>query len=280
MTVAWEEPDWSAPAIVRAAFTLRGGGFSSPPFDGLNLANHVGDDVESVLFNRRKLVSALSLPAEPVWMNQVHSEQVIEVTSQAVPPVNADGSLLPAADGSLSGTADGSLLPTADGSLSGTADGSLLPTADGSYTREPGVVLAVFVADCLPIILASESGDEIAVLHAGWRGLASGIVAQGAARFSSPATYAWVGPGIGPCHYEVGSDVRRQFADYDSAFSAGRDEDHWMLDIKQIALAELQSQGIRDISVGDRCTYCDPGRYYSARRDAECGRMAALVWIG
>ncbi len=240
MTITWEEPDWPAPAIVRAAFTHRGGGFSAEPYQSLNLANHVGDDVESVRLNRKKLVSALSLPAEPVWVNQVHSERVIEVTSPAVSPVSADG----------------------------------------SYTRESGVVLAVFVADCLPIILASESGDEIAVLHAGWRGLASGIVAQGAARFSSPATYAWVGPGIGPCHYEVGSDVRRQFADYDNAFSAGRDEDHWMLDIKQIALAELQSQGIRDISVGDRCTYCDPGRYYSARRDAECGRMAALVWIG
>ena len=127
-------------------------------------------------------------------------------------------------------------------------------------------------------IACSVTGEEVAVLHAGWRGLAGDVIANGIEKFAEHVNYAWVGPGIGPCHYEVDMGVRQNFTEFVDAFHDGRDAHHWMLDLKRIAVLQLKQHGVKSISVSDRCTYCEPARYFSARRDKDCGRMAALVW--
>ncbi len=265
MTIDWIEPDWGAPARVHAVFTRRSGGVSAKPWESLNLALHVHDRPDDVILNRERLRNGLNLPAEPVWMNQVHASTVLEVGREEAGP-------WPGA------TADGSLQRTADGSLQRTADGSLQRTADGSYTTEAGVVLVMLVADCLPVFLCNRTGTEIAVLHAGWRGLAGGVIVSGLQKFRDPVHYAWIGPGIGPCHFEVDEPVVTAFHDYEGAILEGRDRSHWFVDLREIAKTQLRKAGVRVVTASNECTWCCREDYFSARRDGECGRMAALVW--
>lgn len=248
MTVLLLEPEWAAPAGVRAAFSLRSGGASVPPWDSLNVGVHVGDDPAAVAENRRRLAHALRLPCEPVWLDQVHGSDVLRIDANARP-----------------------------------ASGER-PQADAAVTRTSGVVLAVQVADCLPVLLAGDTaGAGIGAAHAGWRGLAAGVIEATVAAMRVPPQHlvAWLGPCIGPAHFEVGDEVREAFLAVDpgaaSAFAANS-RGRWQCDLPHLARERLRALGVTRIAGGEWCTAADPVRFYSHRRDQRTGRMAALIW--
>jgi YfiH family protein len=239
---AFLTPAWPAPAGVRAAVTTRQGGVSRGPYATFNLAAHVGDDPAAVAENRRRLRAALELPAEPAWQEQVHG------TGVAVLP------------------------------------GATAGPADAAVTFTKGSVCAVLAADCLPVFLASRAGDRVGIAHAGWRGLAAGVVeATVTALDCEPGTLvAWLGPVIGPAAFEVGGEVREAFLARDeaaaAAFRPGRGG-RWLADLPALARRRLAVAGVADVTGGGICTYSDPQRFYSYRRDGATGRMAALAWL-
>jgi len=247
MTVPVLEPRWAAPAQVRAAFSLRSGGASEPPWDTLNLGVHVGDDPSAVLENRRRLANALRLPSEPIWLDQIHGNDVVEVDEHSRPVVG------------------------------------LRPRADAVVTRTPGIVLAIQVADCLPVLFASRDGRVLGAAHAGWRGLAAGVLEATVAAMATPPSelVAWLGPCIGPAHFEVGDEVRAAFLasqpGAESAFKANP-KGRWQCDLPELARQRLAVLGLPRVDGGDWCTAADPVRFFSHRRDQRTGRMAALIW--
>lgn len=236
-------PDWQAPPGVQACCTTRTGGVSSAPFDTLNLATHVHDSDLSVRENRRRLHATLALPAEPFWLNQVHGTTVAKLGS------------------------------------------CTLPDADAAYTDQPNTVLAILTADCLSVLFASQDGHEIAAAHAGWRGLAAGVLEATLTQFSAPPERiaVWLGPAIGPAAFDVGEDVRTAFISRHKADAAGFLPSHlpgkYQADLFQLARLRLYRAGIREVSGGGLCTFSDPRRLFSYRRDQGItGRMASLIW--
>jgi hypothetical protein len=243
MNSEWIIPRWPAPERVRAVSTTRHGGTSRPPYDTLNLAEHVGDEVMAVAANRDELRRVMQLPAVPAWLQQVHGVQV----------VNAAGVTAP-------------------------------PAADASYALEPGVVCAVLTADCLPVLLCDRGGCAVAAAHAGWRGLAAGVIEQTIAIMPVPGgeLMAWLGPAISAEAYVVGEEVRDTFVDHDPAAEAAfrpATDGGWHADLYRLARQRLWSQGVTAISGGELCTWQDPVRFYSFRRDGVTGRMASLIWL-
>jgi YfiH family protein len=236
-------PDWPAPANVRAAVTTRVGGVSHAPYDTFNLATHVGDDPAAVRANRAHLRAALALPAEPLWLKQVHGVAVV------------------------------------DAARAGTE-----PEADGAFATQPGAVCAVLTADCLPVLLCNRAGTKVAALHAGWRGLAGGVMEAGvkAMGVAGSELLAWLGPAIGPEEFEVGPEVRTAFIQHDAqaaqAFRAAR-EGKFLADIYQLARQRLQRLGVAAVYGGGFCTVTEGARFFSYRRDGATGRMAALIWL-
>ena len=186
--LSWLEPDWSIPGRVRVVSTLRHGGVSRDRYASLNLASHVGDDATAVDENRRRLRAATGMPAEPVWLAQVHGARVIELTQ-----VNAGRS------------------------LHGVA-----PEADAAVALTAGCVCAIATADCLPVVHADDAGTRVGVAHAGWRGLAGGVLEATVQALESPGSRltAWLGPAISAPAFEVGADVREAFIARDR--TAGR----------------------------------------------------------
>ena len=233
------------PANVHAYTTLRSGGFSTAGYSEFNLADHVDDDPQAVVKNRAKLVEDLSLPSEPAWLEQVHSNKVIR----------AD-----------------------DLSAGQTVQ------ADASFTSKQAVVCVVMTADCLPVFICNQAGTEVAVAHAGWRGLHAGIITNTVKAMNSAADELLVslGPAIGAREFEVGEDVLHAFVDKNSAnksaFVATK-KGHYLCDIYQLARIELQSLGVKKIAGGDCCTYREEQRFYSYRRQQKTGRMASLIWF-
>jgi YfiH family protein len=157
--------------------------------------------------------------------------------------------------------------------------------ADGSVARRPGVVCAVLTADCLPVLLCDEVGTRVAALHAGWRGLARGMVEAGVQAMDIAPTrlLAWLGPAIGIDAFEVGAEVREAFCDPDpgasTAFVTGRRAGRWQCDLHALARRRLQSIGVSRIYGESRCTYTEADTFFSYRRDGRCGRMASLIWL-
>jgi YfiH family protein len=245
-------PEWPAPRGVRAAFTLRTGGVSVAPYDSLNLGARIGDSPEAVAENRRRVREKLRLPGEPIWLEQVHGVEVVEL--------------------GFVGAAD--VVATGDRPL----------TADASVTRGAGQVCAIRVADCMPVLFAARDGSVVGAAHAGWRGLAGGVLEATIGRLGVPAKelIAWMGPAIGPKHFEVGEDVRAAFTATDpgeaSAFVANA-RGRWQCDLNALARRRLSTLGVSGIYGGGWCTFADAGRFFSYRRDRQCGRMAALIWI-
>ena len=239
-------PDWPSPSNVRALTTLRTGGVSEGPYQSFNLAVHTEDDPVRVEQNRQLLKRYHQLPRDPVWLSQVHSDHVICIDDI---PAEAE-----------------------------------IPDADGAWSKQPGRVCAVMTADCLPVLLCNRQGTRVAAVHAGWRGLASGIVTQGVRVMEQPAEQllAWLGPAIGPRAFEVGSDVMQVFTDKDArnekAFNQV-DDSHWLCNIYHLARNELNALGLTAIYGGDFCTYEQAERFYSYRRDGKTGRMASLIWL-
>ncbi len=240
-------PQCPLPPGVRAAFTLRTGGVSSPPFDSLNVAAHVGDEPHAVAENRRRIAASLHLPGDPAWLEQVHGTEVLDLDAAPQP-------------------------------ASGAA-----PCADAALTRRTERVCAIQVADCLPVLLAADDASAVAAAHAGWRGLAAGVLEATVAKLAiEPARLiAWLGPGIGPAHFEVGEEVRAAFLRQDAAAAgafSGNPRRRWQCDLVALARARLAALGVAEISGGEWCTYADAARFFSFRRDGRCGRMAALIW--
>jgi len=241
-------PAWPAPARVRTAFALRDGGVSVVPWSSLNLGGHVGDSAEAVRENRRRLTAALALPAEPLWLEQVHGVDVWRV---------------------------------------GQPQGAAPPVADAVVVDRPGVVGAIMVADCLPVLFCDRDGSRIAAAHAGWRGLDAGVLENTVAALERPPDQllAWLGPAIGPTRFEVGAEVRQAFLDSVGGASAAAHfipspAGRWLCDLAGLARARLAALGVGAIHGGGWCTASDPGRFFSHRRDApRTGRMAALAWL-
>lgn len=156
--------------------------------------------------------------------------------------------------------------------------------ADASYTRETNTVCAVMVADCMPVLLAHDGGEVVAIAHAGWRGLGAGVIESAVAAMDTPAerVLAWLGPAIGPADYEVGEEVRSAFLEHDAqaggAFQATR-PGHWHLDLYAVAKQRLAALGIARVFGGGFSTAVDPARFFSYRRDKASERMAAAIWI-
>jgi len=233
--------DWSAPPGVRTWQTVRAGGVSREAYASLNLGLHVGDSAADVERNRLVLRDRLSLPAEPVWLDQVHGTRILDV------------------------------------------DRGATGSADGAVTSRPGVVLAVMTADCLPVLLASDDGRQIGVAHAGWRGLAAGVLADAVAAFDRPpaALVAWLGPAISGPAFEVGNEVREAFLAQDPAAAEAFRQNargRWQANLHLLARQRLAAAGVTTIHGEPDCTYGDAGRFFSHRREAPCGRMATLIW--
>ena len=241
-------PDWPAPVNIKALITTRKGGFSKPPFASFNLADHFNDDVEQVLKNRQRLNQ--SLPSSPVWLSQTHTNKVVELTTQG---------------------------KVSEAHSSQPYNGE---SFDGSFTTQPNVVCTVMTADCLPILLTDTKGSFVAAVHAGWRGLADGIIENCLQNLNveNGDALAWLGPAIGPECFEVGDDMKNQFAgDEQDAFKVHGDK--WLCDIYALATKKLNTYGIRKIYGGDHCTFKEDELFYSYRRDGICGRMASCIWI-
>lgn len=239
-----------------AAFSTRLGGVSEPPFDGLNLGVFTDDEQGAVVENRRRFAAALGFPPDRVAIGQqVHGAELkVHSGPQAPSPF--------------------------------ATPGSLIPEVDGHVSAEPDLALLVFVADCVPVALAGPGG--VAMLHCGWRGLASGIVERGVA--ATGATDAAIGPSIGPCCYEVGEDVLNQFTG-PKLPPTGRKPERGdgnrpvgnvsgrMLDLPEVARCLLINAGVERIETAGLCTSCEPELFFSHRRDeGRTGRQAGLVW--
>ncbi|GAB1594477.1 peptidoglycan editing factor PgeF [Lysobacter claricitrinus] len=249
---AFLHADWPAPPGVHGGTTLRhGAGRSLAPFDTFNLGNRTaadGDDAATVDANRDELVDMLALPSRPRWLRQVHGVDVVRFSA-------------------------------------GDAWGDE-PQADASVTSDPGVVLAILTADCLPVLFGACDGSEIGGAHAGWRGLADGVLEAtvAAMRTSPDRLVAWLGPAAGPADYEIGVDVYDAFVSRDwasgSAFTSTRPH-HWRVDLYALARRRLVAAGMSPDAIhgGGLSTIAEPARFFSHRRDRRSGRMASLAWI-
>ena len=258
MLDGWLVPDWPTPAGVHAVCTTRAGGVSSEPYASLNLGDHVGDDPACVAANRLILQKALG--ARPVFLQQVHGTQVLQLDAA-------------------------------------TPDASV---ADACITNQSGIACTVMVADCLPVLLTTATGDWVAAAHAGWRGLAGqggiGVLEQISKHFCALAliqqaqaaanVIAWLGPCIGPDTFEVGEEVRAAFVAHTpqaAQFFRPAPGGKWLADLAGLARQRLVALGIRQIYGNDSspawCTVGNPSRFFSHRRDRVSGRFAACIWM-
>jgi hypothetical protein len=246
-------PRWNVAACVGALMSTRAGGVSAAPWDSLNLGTAVGDDAAAVAENRHRF--ARRVGARPMWLRQVHGAAVVRASAALAdqPP----------------------------------------PQADACWTDEPGVACVVQVADCLPVLLAAADGRAVAAAHAGWRGLAGGVVEAAlsalceAAHCSPGQVLAWLGPCIGPRQFEVGAEVLQSFGHDPGHEDAARfvpapwnhGARRWWANLPRLARDRLQRAGVNQVSGGEWCTVEDRSRFFSYRRDGVTGRMAAAIWI-
>ncbi len=240
MSLQWIRAEWPAPAGIVAGTTTRTGGVSDGVYASMNLGAHVDDDPARVAENRCRFVAGCGLPAEPDWLTQVHGTAV-------------------------------------------RLQGDTAPLeADAAIAREPGTTVAVLTADCLPILLCADSGEEIAAIHAGWRGLAAGIVDATLANMRTPPgrLLAWFGPAISQSAFEVGDEVRAAFVAGDAGAEAcfqSNERGRWQADLYALARRHLEAAGVRAVHGGGLCTVGDTERFFSYRRDGQCGRMATFI---
>lgn len=264
------QPAWRVSPRVRALVTTRNGGVSEPPFGrwqdgaelpgGLNLGMKAGDDPAAVATNRARLLRLAGVK-EAAWLEQIHGAGIVRA-EDVLAQTQAIGT------------------PT---------------RADASVTDQPGTVCVVMVADCMPVLFCDEAGRAVGAAHAGWRGLAAGIVEQTAQRVAQLAgveageLHAYLGPAIGPTAFEVGPDVRDAFmngvggaqreATANAFVEHPENAGKYLADLPALARLRLQRLGVTRITGGDLCTVTQRDRFYSYRRDRETGRMAALIWL-
>lgn len=244
-------PDWPCPRNVRAVLSTRLGGCSKGAYSSANLGNHVGDDPIAVAANRAELARQTGVRLWP-WLQQVHGVEIVEVDT-------------------------------------GVSCGQI---ADGAFSRVAGAVCAVLTADCLPVLLCDRAGTQVAAVHAGWRGLAAGILGRAVECFAAAPEQilAYLGPAIGPDHFEVGTDV---YAAYSALFSrlgfrgdwktcfrpCPNKPQHFHADLYGLARLALRCAGVNQVYGGHYCTYGESDRFYSYRRDGVTGRMVSAVWL-
>jgi len=235
------QPDWPAPANVRAFTTTRNGGFSKGQWSELNLGDHCGDDPNHVNQNRALLRSLL--PCEPLWLKQVHGKKVI----------------------------------SRDNGIDSE------PEADAIFSKQTGQVCGVLTADCLPVLFCNKAGTKVAAAHAGWRGLAEGVLQTTVSAMDCDPCdlMAWLGPAIGPQAFEVGRDVYDSFINLDTenATAFKPHGDRWLADLYELARLALARTGVEQVSGGQYCTYSEPDSFFSYRRDGVTGRMATVIWL-
>ncbi len=246
----WLRPEWQIDGV-GALMTTRSGGVSLAPFDSFNLRVAVGDDPPAVAQNQHLLADAIG--ATPVWLNQVHGANVVRLT-------------------------------TADLEADATVH-----DADGSVTTEPGIACTAQVADCLPVLFAAPGGRAVGAAHAGWRGLAAGVLEATlaqvceAARCEPGEVQIWLGACIGPAQFEVGPGVLEAFGASPQANASPRfvvkGAGSWYADLPALARDRLQAAGVHAIGGGRWCTVSEPSRFFSFRRDRVTGRMVAVIWI-
>lgn len=245
----WIESRWPAPTGLHAGTSTRLYGASQGAYESLNLGDHVEDDQKIVLANRKHLTDLHGLSSQPFWLQQEHGNHII----------NLDNHDLDKKDNNI---------------------------ADGVFTTTPGIVCGILTADCLPILISNEAGTEIAALHAGWRGLAAGIIEKALPMFSDPpkSLMVWMGPAISARNYEIDTPVKSAFdhiehiLQQDTFIPSGRER--WLVSLYRIAMLILKAQGVERIHGGQFCTYRDADLFYSHRRDGgKTGRMASLIWM-
>ncbi|MFV0573912.1 MAG: peptidoglycan editing factor PgeF [Vibrio sp.] len=247
-------PNWPAPKNIKAFSSTRFGGVSTGVYQGLNLGMHVGDDSNAVQTNRDQIQHDNAMPTAPVWLNQTHSTDVIELFK-----------------------------PTKQ-----------VLDADGSTTKHKKIVCCVMTADCLPVLLTNTDGTQVAAVHAGWRGLVDGILEKAVQQFSKPSqVMAWIGPAIGANSFEVGEDVYHQFLDHDPNAKDGfvvykkkhhktsiqKPEKKWLANMSILATQRLNQAGVEQVYDSQRCTYSESDIFYSYRRDGITGRQASFIWM-
>jgi YfiH family protein len=248
--------DWLRPDWsvpgVGAVMTTRAGGVSTGPHASMNLGAAVDDDPQAVQANRERFARAIG--ARPVWLKQVHGARVVRLDG-----LEPDG---PAME------------------------------ADASVTTQPGVACVVGIADCLPVLFAAPQGRGVAAAHAGWRGLAGGVLENTVTALCEAASceprelQAWLGACIGPDAFEVGEDVLFAFGADPRAPNAARFRPHtppdarprWLANLPQLARDRLRAAGVSQLGGGTWCTVRDASRFFSFRRDRVTGRMAAAIW--
>lgn len=245
------EPQWPAPANVRALVSTRIGGCSRGPYAGANLGDHVADDPAAVAINRDLLAQQSGVMHWP-WLRQVHGVDLLEFSR----PDQLHGSC-----------------------------------ADAVYTRQTGLACAVLTADCLPLLLCDEDGSQVAAVHAGWRGLAAGVINAAVASFpvAPEKLLVYLGPAIGPEYFEVGEEVYIACADlfahmnappaWTGNFTPSNRSDHFFANLYGLARSILTTLGVRRIYGGSFCTYADSEHFYSYRRDGVTGRMVSAIWL-
>ncbi len=260
-------PDWPMPPTLKSIYTTRQAGISKAPFNSFNLATHVGDVLEDVLANRQQLVDQACLPSEPIWLDQQHTDSAIQL-HQSAPNAQVSHSL-----------------PQTP------------PIADASWTQDPGLVSVVMTADCLPILITNQAGTIVSAIHAGWKGLAKGIVSKTIQSFPAEIQQypeqlmAWIGPAISVQHFEVGRDVYEAFVNLDATNSSyfqtkPRIETRsksvaqkYLADLPGLAKKQLNELGISHVYGGNLCSFALTEDFFSYRRSGTTGRMACLIWI-
>ncbi|MCH9637522.1 MAG: peptidoglycan editing factor PgeF [Candidatus Rickettsiella isopodorum] len=236
-------PDWPAPSWIKAYTTTRLGGVSQSPYVSLNIAMHVGDNLDDVTKNRQLLQKYLYLKKSIIWLEQIHGNSAI----------------------------------SADDPIDSLA-------ADAIYSRTGQTVCAVQTADCLPLLICSSNSYCVAAIHAGWKGLSSGIIENTIRALDLPPReiLVWLGPAIGPQAFTVGEEVFQSFIDKDqaaeTAFQPVKNK-RWQANLYKLAQQRLLKLGITSIYGGNSCTYSDKLRFFSYRRDQITGRMLSLIWI-
>ncbi|HEX7348188.1 MAG TPA: peptidoglycan editing factor PgeF [Rhodanobacteraceae bacterium] len=306
-TASLIHPEWPAPSGVLAVTTTRvDPAPSQRSAYGFNIGTRCGDDPTQVARNREFLRDALALPSEPAWLRQVHGIAVARFSP--LPRAGEDGTRAtqtgegsdtlspqdPAADAAVTRKCGVACAASSQASLPPLAgegarradegDGATEPEADAAVTRASGVVLAIQTADCLPVLFCTRDGSAIAAAHAGWRGLAAGVLEATLVALDAPREHvmAWLGPAIGRTSYEVGAEVRAAFLAHDpaaqAAFTATR-PGHWYCDLYALARQRLHAAGVTQVFGGTFDTLTD-ARLHSYRRDgALSGRMVSLIWM-
>ena len=245
LELEFELAQWPAAAHVRALTTTRVGGHSCDAYASLNLGGHVGDQASAVQKNRTLLKEHLKLPTQPIWLNQIHGTKVIQLNEQITQAVD------------------------------------LIETADGSIASRPGVVCAIMTADCMPVFLTDRAGQQVALVHAGWRGLAHGIVETAIAQMRADPSdiLVWAGPSIGPANFEVGLDVQRQLGGSEQCYLPHTSRNKVFANLYRLLGERLTAIGVGHYSHSAACTFQDQARFFSYRRDGQCGRIASLIWM-